>query len=128
VRTKVGDRSSARTSRAHHASLAKITWLKPFFADTTTGLLRSPRLERLRTRALIYAFSEDNKTRSLETVDPAAKITTLESLRDTAWVGGPCGECGGWLRRWQWAGLVRLGSRRLLASLHARARRTGKHS
>src|SRR5882762_802919 len=96
VRTKVGDAEQRGRLALITLPSAKITWLKPFSADTTTGYFDLLGWNDSGTRALIYAFSEDNKTRSLETVDPAAKITTLESLRDTAWVGGPCGECGGW--------------------------------
>ena len=33
----------------------------------------------------------------LQSVDAATgKVTTLETLRDSAWVGGPCQSCGGW--------------------------------
>src|SRR5205814_1944071 len=50
------------------------------------------------TRALMFASTDDNKSRILDAVDPAAHLAVLESLRDTAWVGGPCsGDCAGWL-------------------------------
>ena len=73
-----------------------MTWLKPFPADTTTGSFELLGWNEAGTRALIVAFSDDNKMRFLDAVDPSAKLTTLESLRDTAWVGGPCSDCAGW--------------------------------
>ena len=48
------------------------------------------------TRAAFYAYSGDNKWSYLKTIDPTGKLTTLEALRDSAWVGGPCSPCGGW--------------------------------
>jgi len=75
---------------------ATITWLKPFAKDTTTGAFDLLGWNDAGTRGLFFASSDDNKTRYLQVVDPAAKLSTLEVLKDTAWVGGPCGVCGGW--------------------------------
>jgi dipeptidyl aminopeptidase/acylaminoacyl peptidase len=96
VRTKVGD--AEQKGRIALISLpgATVTWLKPFAADTITGYFDLLGWNDAGTRAAIYAFSGDNKTRFLQTVDPAGKLSTLESTRDSAWIGGPCGECGGW--------------------------------
>lgn len=95
-RTKVGD--VERKGRLALITLAagNVTWVKPFAADTTTGYFDLLGWNATATRALIYAFSGDNKTRALETVDESGKVATIEALRDSAWVGGPCGECGGW--------------------------------
>ena len=49
------------------------------------------------TNALLSAFSPDNKQRitySLSSEDGA--LHNIETLTDTAWVGGPCARCGGW--------------------------------
>ncbi|HEV7839904.1 MAG TPA: DPP IV N-terminal domain-containing protein, partial [Gemmatimonadaceae bacterium] len=96
VRTKVGD--SEQKGRIALISLpaATLTWLKPFATDTTPGRFDLLGWNDAGTRAAIYAFSSDNKTRFLQTVDPAGRLATLESSRDSAWIGGPCGECGGW--------------------------------
>ena len=96
VRTKVGD--SRQGGRIALVSLpsAAVTWLKPFSADTTTGAFQLLGWNEAGTRGLFYAYSDDNKMRFLDVVDPAAKVTKLESARDTAWVGGPCNDCGGW--------------------------------
>src|SRR5437868_123955 len=98
VRTKVGD--AEQHGRVALVSLpsAGVTWLKPFPADTTTGSFDLIGWNEAGTRALMFASSDDNKSRILDAVDPAAHLAVLESLRDTAWVGGPCsGDCAGWL-------------------------------
>ena len=74
-----------------------MTWLKPFSADTTTGYFDLLGWNDAGTRAVINAYSGDHKTRFLQTVDPAGKLSTLESARDSAWIGGPCNGCGGWI-------------------------------
>jgi dipeptidyl aminopeptidase/acylaminoacyl peptidase len=95
VRTKVGD--AEQKGRIALITLgATLTWLKPFASDTANGAYDLLGWNDTGTRALIFAFSGDNKSRLLETVDPAGKLTTLETARDTAWIGGPCSECGGW--------------------------------
>jgi len=96
VRTKVGD--SEQKGRVALVALptATVTWLKPFPADTTTGVFQLLGWNDGGTRAAFYAYSGDNKWSYLETLDPNGKLTTLEALRDSAWVGGPCSPCGGW--------------------------------
>ena len=96
VRTKVGD--AEQKGRIALISLpgATVTWLKPFAADSTTGYFDLLGWNDAGTLAAIYALSGDNKTRFLQTVDRGGKLSTLESARDSAWIGGPCDECGGW--------------------------------
>jgi dipeptidyl aminopeptidase/acylaminoacyl peptidase len=96
VRTKVGDAEQHGRIALITLPTATITWLKPFPADTTTGGYQILGWNDAGSRAAFYAYSGDNKARYLEVVDPAAKITTLEAARDTAWIGGPCADCGGW--------------------------------
>jgi dipeptidyl aminopeptidase/acylaminoacyl peptidase len=96
VRTKVGDAEQKGRLALIVVQNASVTWLKPFPADTTTGGFSLLGWNEAGTRALFYAYTGDNKWSYLETVDPAAKLTTLEALRDSAWVGGPCSPCGGW--------------------------------
>jgi dipeptidyl aminopeptidase/acylaminoacyl peptidase len=95
VRTKVGDAEQRGRIALITLPAAAVTWLKTFPTDTT-GAFDLLGWNDSGTRALLYAYSGDNKARLLETVDPAAKLTILESLRDSAWIGGPCNECGGW--------------------------------
>jgi dipeptidyl aminopeptidase/acylaminoacyl peptidase len=49
------------------------------------------------TRALVFSTADDFKTRWIHTVGAdSGKLTTVDVLRDTAWVAGPCFACGGW--------------------------------
>jgi dipeptidyl aminopeptidase/acylaminoacyl peptidase len=96
VRTKVGDTQQRGRVALITLPSAAVTWLKPFSADTTTGSYQLLGWNDAGSRGLFYAYSDDHKTRLLDVVDPAAKLTTLESTRDSAWIGGPCSDCGGW--------------------------------
>ena len=96
VRTKVGDTEQKGRVALITLPTATVTWLKAFPADTTTGAFSLLGWNDAGTRALFYAYSGDNKSSYLETVDPTGRLTTLEALRDSAWVGGPCSPCGGW--------------------------------
>jgi len=96
VRTKVGDAEQKGRIALITLPGAAVTWLKPFATDTTTGYFNLLGWNDAGTRAVIYSYSGDNKTRFLQTVDPAGKIVTLQSARDSAWIGGPCSDCGGW--------------------------------
>lgn len=48
--------------------------------------------------ALVAAFTPDFKWRYLSTIADSGGPRVIEALKDTAWVGGPCGSCMGWLR------------------------------
>jgi dipeptidyl aminopeptidase/acylaminoacyl peptidase len=95
-RNKVGDVEQKGRIAIIALTTETLTWLKPFPADTTTGNFTLLGWNDTGTRALIYAFSGDNKTRFLYAVDPGGRLTTVEAARDTAWIGGPCSDCGGW--------------------------------
>jgi len=99
VRNKVGDAQQKGRIALISLPAATVTWLKPFAADTTSGFFDLLGWNDAGTLAAIYSLSGDNKTRFLQTVDRAGKLSTLESARDSAWIGGPCGECGGWYGR-----------------------------
>ncbi|HET8649400.1 MAG TPA: alpha/beta fold hydrolase, partial [Gemmatimonadales bacterium] len=47
--------------------------------------------------ALVSVTSPDFKTHLVATIDTAGTLHQIERLRDSAWVGGPCFGCGGWL-------------------------------
>jgi dipeptidyl aminopeptidase/acylaminoacyl peptidase len=95
-RTKVGDAEQKGRIGLITIPAGTATWLKPFPADTTTGFVEPLGWNDAGTRSLVYAFSGDHKWRLLETVAPTGKIETIEAEHDSAWVGGPCGDCGGW--------------------------------
>ncbi len=74
-----------------------IKWLNAFPTDTANGFIRILGWSDDGSRAAFYSYSGDKKVRLLQSIDAATGgITTLETLRDTAWVGGPCSSCGGW--------------------------------
>jgi dipeptidyl aminopeptidase/acylaminoacyl peptidase len=97
VRTKVGDAEQKGRIALIALPTATVTWLKPFSADTTTGFFDLLGWNDAGTRAAIFSYGGDSKTRFLQTVDPTGKLSTLESARDSAWIGGPCNGCGGWI-------------------------------
>lgn len=74
-----------------------IKWLNAFPTDTANGSVQVLGWSEDGTRAAFYSYTSDNKVRLLQSIDAATgKLTTLETLRDTAWVDGPCSDCGGW--------------------------------
>jgi len=74
-----------------------IKWLNPFPTDTANGFVQVLGWSDDGSKAAFYSYTGDSKVRLLQSVDAATgKVTTLETLRDTAWVSGPCQSCGGW--------------------------------
>jgi dipeptidyl aminopeptidase/acylaminoacyl peptidase len=70
--------------------------LKLFGADTT-GNVALAGWNDDGSRAALFAFPSNHKSRLLVAVrGDSAATTTLETLRDSAWVGGPCSSCAGW--------------------------------
>ena len=94
----VGEAES--TGRIAFVSLpsGELKWIKAFVSDTTSGSISQPTWNRDGSRALFMSFSMDNKSRMLQSVDAATgNVTTIDVLRDSAWVGGPCSRCFGFL-------------------------------
>jgi dipeptidyl aminopeptidase/acylaminoacyl peptidase len=96
VRTKVGDVTEKGRVGVITVPTGSATWLKPFAADTTTGFFELVGWNDAGTSGLIQSFTGDNKTRLTQLVDAAGAMKTIETLRDSAWVGGPCDGCVGW--------------------------------
>jgi dipeptidyl aminopeptidase/acylaminoacyl peptidase len=99
VRTKVGD--AQNTGRVAFISLPSgdTKWLavspgdsaKPTSSASVLGWNPSG------TTALLFASSRDFKTRYISTVSAeTGTVRVVDTLRDTAWVNGPCFGCGGW--------------------------------
>lgn len=100
TRTKVGD-GTARL-RAYRLVLATGT-LQPLAvinADSTRAAsqVRFMGWSDDGNDALLAGFTPDFKWRYLSTVGDSGGVRIVEALNDTAWVGGPCGGCMGWLR------------------------------
>ena len=96
-RTNVGDVQDKGRVGLVNTRTGNLTWLKAFPTDTANGFVQTLGWSPDGQRGAFYAYTADNKVRVLQVVDQAGKITTLETLRDTAWVGGPCSfGCAGW--------------------------------
>ncbi len=98
-RTKVGDDEAG--GRVGFVSLPSgtVKWIKPIPGDTTHPADETDLLgwNDAGDAALLFAVSRDFKTRYLHRVDGITGATLLlDSLRDSAWVDGPCFGCGGW--------------------------------
>jgi dipeptidyl aminopeptidase/acylaminoacyl peptidase len=96
-RTVVGD-GQARTDLMY-LSLAdsKLTRLRLFANDSLASFVVVNGWNPAGTDVLLSAFRPDNKERmryTLSTSDGA--LHNIETLDDTAWVGGPCNSCAGW--------------------------------
>ncbi|MEO5588333.1 MAG: prolyl oligopeptidase family serine peptidase, partial [Gemmatimonadaceae bacterium] len=96
-RNNVGDVPDKGRVGLVNLTSGNITWLKPYSVDSANGFVLPLGWSDDGRKAALYAYASDNKSRSLQTVDATGKMTTLEVLRDTAWVGGPCNfGCAGW--------------------------------
>lgn len=99
-RSKVGDAISRSRMALVDLASGRTTWLKPIATDSSGmySTLSSWGWNDAGTSALVVAGTADYNTRVISRVDAdSARLTPLETLRDSAWVGGPCSGCGGWL-------------------------------
>jgi len=105
ARTKVGDEQASGRIAFVNLRDASVHWLKVIPSDTTrpAAFAGTSGWNDAGDAALLIAVSRDYKARFIERVDAAGKLTTVDVLRDTAWVltsrGGntACGLCAGWL-------------------------------
>jgi dipeptidyl aminopeptidase/acylaminoacyl peptidase len=105
VRTKVGDEQSR--GRIAFVSLRDtvVRWLQPIPSDTSRppSQAYSVGWNDAGDAALVIAVARDYKTRFIHRVDVTGRLSTIDVLRDTAWVLSSCGgvnACGtsaGWL-------------------------------
>jgi dipeptidyl aminopeptidase/acylaminoacyl peptidase len=96
-RTNVGDVQFRGRIGFLSLGSGSIRWLKPFPTDTANGFVQVLGWSEDGSRATFYSYTGDSKVRLLQSLDATTgKLTTLETLRDSAWVGGPCSSCGGW--------------------------------
>jgi dipeptidyl aminopeptidase/acylaminoacyl peptidase len=93
-RTRVGDVVQ---------STGKLVWMSLPSGQTTTLALTGGRAANTGvmgwnasgTAALVMSRSADFKRRWIHTVSDSGKVSLVEELVDTAWVGGPCNGCAG---------------------------------
>jgi dipeptidyl aminopeptidase/acylaminoacyl peptidase len=96
-RTVVGD-GQARTDLMY-LSLAdsRFTRLQLFANDSLASFVVVNGWSPAGTDVLFTAFRPDNKERKRYTLSTAdGSLHNVETLDDTAWVGGPCNACAGW--------------------------------
>jgi dipeptidyl aminopeptidase/acylaminoacyl peptidase len=99
VRTKVGD--AQNTGRVAFVSLPSgdTKWLAVSPGDSAKPTSSASVLgwNPAGTTALLFASSRDFKTRYISTVTAeGGTVRVVDTLRDSAWVNGPCFGCGGW--------------------------------
>ncbi|MFN2399873.1 MAG: prolyl oligopeptidase family serine peptidase [Gemmatimonadaceae bacterium] len=99
VRTKVGDDQGGSRVAFMILPRGEIKWLNVVPGDTSKppSNARSLGWNRQGTSALVFAVARDFKTRYIQRVDAdSGSVIVVDSLRDSAWVNGPCFVCGGW--------------------------------
>lgn len=100
VRTKVGDVLGGARVGVMQVPSGNVTWLRPIPGDSTAipSILALLGWNDAGTQALVFSEQRDFKARYIQRFDAdSARLVTLDVLRDSAWVGGPCYPCGGWL-------------------------------
>jgi dipeptidyl aminopeptidase/acylaminoacyl peptidase len=99
-RSKVGDSEGKQRVALLTIATGKLQWLRPIPGDSsdTFGAVSDEGWNEAGTAVLIQADTRDFTRRVLSAVDvDSARLTMIEQHMDSAWVGGPCGGCAGWL-------------------------------
>jgi dipeptidyl aminopeptidase/acylaminoacyl peptidase len=97
IRTKVGDVTGKQRVLWISLPSGKATPLKVYgSSDSLAGNISVAGWNDDGSRAALFAFPQDHKSRVLYSIrSDSALMTTIETLRDSAWVGGPCSSCAG---------------------------------
>jgi dipeptidyl aminopeptidase/acylaminoacyl peptidase len=95
-RTKVGDVIGKQRVLWVSLPSGKATPLKVYGSDSTSGFVNLAGWNDDGSRAALFVYPENHKSRILYSVrSDSALMSTVETLRDSAWVGGPCSSCAG---------------------------------
>ena len=101
ARTKVGDSQPRARAFLYEVATGAVTGIKPDPNDTTArsfGGVNAVGWNDAGTSALLFVTTHDYTTRYIHRIDvPSGKLTTVDVLKDSAWVNGPCFGCAGWL-------------------------------
>ena len=99
ARTKVGDGNVRFRSYRLDIASGRLRPISPIAGDSTraAGQIRVVSWNDDGSLALITAGTPDFKWRYIMTVGDSGAPRTVDGLRDSAWVGGPCSGCMGWL-------------------------------
>lgn len=98
-RTKVGDVTGRSKAFRLDLSTGKLEQLGVIGGaiDKQAAQVRIGGWRHDGTQALVTASTPDNKWRYFITAGESGPVKVVHALNDTAWVGGPCGQCMGWL-------------------------------
>ncbi len=99
VRTKVGDVEPSGRVAYMRLPDGEVKWLQIVPGDTSRppGDVEVAGWSDDGSRALVVAISRDFKTRVVSTIGvDSGRVRAIDTLKDSAWVGGPCVECAGW--------------------------------
>jgi dipeptidyl aminopeptidase/acylaminoacyl peptidase len=97
ARTKVGDAQPNPRLGLVSLPAGTVRWIRVLGTDSIApAQLQNLGWNEQGTSALVTATSRDYERRVLTRVDANGTTAVLDQLRDSAWVGGPCGGCGGW--------------------------------
>ena len=96
-RTVVGDAQSRVELMYISLANAKPTRLHLFSNDSLASFVVVNGWNSAGTDVVFSAFRPDNKQRLVYTLSSSdGALSNIETLNDTAWVGGPCSACAGW--------------------------------
>lgn len=100
VRTKVGDIQGGGRAAFMSLPSGDVHWLQPIPRDAneTPSITAVLGWNDAGTQALLFAERKDFKERYIHRVDASnGRMTSIDVLKDSAWVGGPCYPCGGFI-------------------------------
>jgi dipeptidyl aminopeptidase/acylaminoacyl peptidase len=100
VRTKVGDVQAGGRAAFMALPSGEVRWLPliPRDSNEAPSITAVLGWNDSGDQALVFAERRDFKERYLWRLDaPDGRLTMLDVLRDSAWVGGPCYPCGGFV-------------------------------
>src|SRR5262249_34293205 len=106
-RTDVGD-AQGTPGRIGFMSLPRgdVVWLRSLPEGDVAANQNPAGWNEDGSAAIVVAGSRNFKTRQYSVVDgKTGALKAVEVVKDTAWVGGPCGQCTGWYdggRRMYW--------------------------
>ncbi len=100
-RSKVGDGDGKQRIGILTYATGAVQWVHPIPGDSSDvyGALFGRGWNDAGTTALVMADDQGYNRRvwSRVSADSAATVAVIDEVRDSAWVGGPCGFCAGWL-------------------------------
>ena len=97
-RTNVGDNQGTTKIAHYDFATGKATWLSLTTDSVAPGQAFVGEWSHNGQYAMVSVVSADFKTRTLYAVAATdGRMTTIDVLRDEAWVNGPCFNCNGWL-------------------------------